>query len=653
MINKFTIFCFLIFITISNFKVNGQFRKTIYKWSNPNNLVNLNSSSDDFAPVWNYFENKLYFNSTSTGYSKFYYSVLVDSFNFKNPELLPGGLNQSRNNQSYITFAGEDRAYLNTFRMDDRRPYQNVFETILTRSGWSAPMILDSFKYSGNLLHPTVSPDGRMMVFSTDINSINGNLDLWSANLKENGSWGGFEKLTELNTPGNEITPFFSSNDTLYFASDGQSGPGGYDLFYSIKNERGNWQKPNPITELNTAADESDFTILPNKTAVFASNRAGGKGGLDLYFTKLNKIELSPQETANLEISVATQSINIKVIKDETYQLCPLINTVFTDANEIEIQSLLSSGNRFDIKQVNIDSLYLKSLLLIPERMKLYPGSNLILEVHNYMNDEEVFNKGMRIADLISKYIFKNGIDTTRISIKEKPDRITSGELLARPLVVLRSDEAHIFDALSIGKSNIIIDPPFIDVYITVRPIESLKSWNSMIYFNQYGYDSLKSSKSAQEQFSINLQDWSNKLSESDSVVLIVDAVNKADIHTQKEQLFVLTQSKTKIRDIVKIGDISYEQVLFFIPDNEVEEKNNYYNDLIKKTLESSDYARSIKVQFFTGESQNRAISLLNIFKRRINNSIFKMELEQKEYSAILPFSRKLSHYAVRVLIEK
>ena len=62
-------------------------------------------------------------------------------------------------------------------------------------------------------------------------------------------------------------------------------GKGGYEIMMSLR-EQGVWQPPIPLTDINSESNDSDFIILSDKRAFFSSDRAGGKGGLDLYMTK-------------------------------------------------------------------------------------------------------------------------------------------------------------------------------------------------------------------------------------------------------------------------------------------------------------------------------------------------------------------------------
>jgi outer membrane protein OmpA-like peptidoglycan-associated protein len=81
----------------------------------------------------------------------------------------------------------------------------------------------------------------------------------------------------------NYTHPFLNaSEDTLYFASDLPGGYGGYDLYYSVA-AAGSWSAPvNLGPEINSAASEL-FPFAEKGTLVYASNRPGGYGGLDLY----------------------------------------------------------------------------------------------------------------------------------------------------------------------------------------------------------------------------------------------------------------------------------------------------------------------------------------------------------------------------------
>lgn len=98
-------------------------------------------------------------------------------------------------------------------------------------------------------------------------------------------------KVDGINSPYDDKCPMVYKN-LMVFTSNRPGGYGGYDLYYSVL-KNGSWTSPvNLGPEINTSSDEyrpllgnhSDFT---NIFMIFSSDRTGGKGGFDLYFTGL------------------------------------------------------------------------------------------------------------------------------------------------------------------------------------------------------------------------------------------------------------------------------------------------------------------------------------------------------------------------------
>jgi hypothetical protein len=133
--------------------------------------------------------------------------------------------------------------------------------------------------------------------FSSD---KDGNFDIFSLNKpadKDLASWFNLDysipaKTDSINSSYNDKCPFIYKN-IMVFTSDRPGGLGGYDLYYSVLRS-GKWSSPvNLGPRINTSYDEyrpvigynPDFT---NKFLMFSSNRPGGKGGFDLYFTGEN-----------------------------------------------------------------------------------------------------------------------------------------------------------------------------------------------------------------------------------------------------------------------------------------------------------------------------------------------------------------------------
>ncbi|HMQ08248.1 MAG TPA: SPOR domain-containing protein, partial [Saprospiraceae bacterium] len=88
----------------------------------------------------------------------------------------------------------------------------------------------------------------------------------------------------EINTPGNEITPFLLG-DEIYFASDYHHGLGGFDIFIALR-KNGMWSRPiNAGNGVNSPGDDLYPFVASDdeKVIYFTSNRIGGVGNLDIY----------------------------------------------------------------------------------------------------------------------------------------------------------------------------------------------------------------------------------------------------------------------------------------------------------------------------------------------------------------------------------
>lgn len=130
---------------------------------------------------------------------------------------------------------------------------------------------------------PNLGFDGSALYFSSNRPGGLGGFDLYVSYFQE-GKWSKPENLgPEVNTAGNEITPFFDG-DQLYFASDFHFGLGGYDNFSATVNN-GVWSQPQNLGKgINSPSD--DYYLSPDlegNTLYFSSNRLGGRGSDDIY----------------------------------------------------------------------------------------------------------------------------------------------------------------------------------------------------------------------------------------------------------------------------------------------------------------------------------------------------------------------------------
>jgi len=137
-----------------------------------------------------------------------------------------------------------------------------------------------------HVAHPSLSADGQQLYFSSNMQGGYGGMDLYVSQLN-NGQWTAPVNLGPVvNTEGNEIFPFMTTNNRLYFASNGHLGLGGLDIFYATpQQDMGVWNLPvNLGAPVNSTHD--DFAITFGKDlswGFFTSDRSGGVGRDDIY----------------------------------------------------------------------------------------------------------------------------------------------------------------------------------------------------------------------------------------------------------------------------------------------------------------------------------------------------------------------------------
>ena len=161
-----------------------------------------------------------------------------------------------------------------------------IYKATLENNKWTnvTELPFDSNNYS--TAHPTLSADEKTLYFASDMPGTMGQSDIYKVAINSDGGYGTPENLGKtINTAGKETFPYVTSENELYFASDGHPGLGGLDVFVGkIENNGTISDIQNLGADINSPKDDFAYIIDPaSRRGYFSSNKDGGQGSDDIY----------------------------------------------------------------------------------------------------------------------------------------------------------------------------------------------------------------------------------------------------------------------------------------------------------------------------------------------------------------------------------
>ncbi|MBH83631.1 MAG: hypothetical protein CMP70_03030 [Flavobacteriales bacterium] len=248
------------------------------------NVKELNSFYDDISPSISADGLEIIFNTNKNGNFDIY-SAERKNRKWQSLKALNSLNSEGDDVSSSLAYDGQ-RMLL--FKQIDGQ--SDIYESKLMGTEWSEPKLKMSKVVNSNANETFASYDPQdIKVYFISDGGYGGDKNISFSGKKdmEEIFWGKAQSAgQEVNSGFQEGSVYMAADGkTMYFSSQGHTSIGGYDIFVSYRNELGLWDEPiNMGYPINTPYDELYFSISANgKKAYFASNRDGGKGGMDIY----------------------------------------------------------------------------------------------------------------------------------------------------------------------------------------------------------------------------------------------------------------------------------------------------------------------------------------------------------------------------------
>jgi len=342
-------------------------------------------------------------------------------------------------------------------------PLENLGNAINTPDGWEA--------------QPTLSADGNTLYFAT---WREGSLltDIYFSTRGKDGKWTMAKPVPgSINSEGHDKAPFLhQDSETLYFVSDCSTerlGAGGSDIFYTRKDEKGNWMAPTNIGfPINSEQNEVGLVVSYDGHVAYYTFRNVNTNSYDIFYfelyeearpqaVKIFKGEVTDQKgnavkDAIVEVSYkeSGESIQVKVNGDdgkftavvradeeqdvmislkkegfsfdtELIQAEDLVNPAETTIKGIEMEiDVIEVGKAFTIDDIlfDTDSYVLSddSKFILDQFIKFLnenPGVNVTIQGHTDDLGDAAHNKELSAnrAKAVMDYIISKGVSDARL----------------------------------------------------------------------------------------------------------------------------------------------------------------------------------------------------------------------------------------------
>lgn len=461
--------------------------------------VSYNSSQNDFCAVR--FHDAVVFASTRSktawinqnqgwtggGYLGLYSTEKDESGADTKPIAFMGDLN-SKYNDGPICFSKDFNTVYFTRNNSKKNEVAKdgtyklkLLEAVMDENGFSMVQPLPFTSNDFNFAHPSISPDGFVLYFSSDMEGGKGGMDIYMARKDSSGVWGAPINMGDkVNTAGNELFPFISAKNVLYFSSNGMDGLGGLDIYEAALKDGMPAKVYNMGEPVNSKNDDFGFWLMEDcRYGFISSNRKAGGMDDDIYELQITrdikrgkevkivvKDKTSGEGIANAKLVINGDSVKtddkgeyLTTAEEEmNYRITALKDDYFTVEDSLSAMSSLEESFSKEFLLEKDPKLFLRGIITDAKTQEVLEGVNINLtdiatntEVDKYTTTKE--------GDYF-KFLFSNRIGDKLTYLI----RIEKAGYLQRTLIfthtIEKSGEINMNETLnlSLGKIEIGMD---------------------------------------------------------------------------------------------------------------------------------------------------------------------------------------------------
>ncbi len=259
-----------------------------------------------------------------------------------------------------------------------------------------------------NCAHPAISNDDKTLYFASDMGGGKGGMDIWFCKLGVDGTWSTPTNMgPKVNTAGNEVFPFITAENVLYFSSNGHDGIGGLDVYETKLKDDVAGRVYNMGKPVNSEHDDFAYNLnAEGKKGFLSSNRKAGALNDDIYTVEV------------LRKVARGKIINILVKDKETNE--PLTFT------KIKLNADSFETNEKGLLQTTLEEDMSYGLIILKDKFKDVTDSlSTKSSIEDEFTKEYAMEKASNISLLAAIYDARTGagIPDVKITLQDLNDK--------------------------------------------------------------------------------------------------------------------------------------------------------------------------------------------------------------------------------------